>query len=54
MQRFKSAMSAQRFLSVHAVVHNIFNFERHLISRATLRLFRAAAAQQWLNATVAA
>ena len=54
MQRFKSPMSAQRFLSVHAVVHNIFNLERHLISRATLRLFRAAAAQQWQDATVAA
>jgi transposase-like protein len=54
MQRFKSPMSAQRFLSVHAVVHNIFNLERHLICRATLRLFRAAAAQQWQNATAAA
>ena len=54
MQRFKSPMSAQRFLSVHAVVHNIFNLEPHLICRATLRLFRAAAAQQWQNATGAA
>ena len=54
MQRFKSPMSAQRFLSVHAAVHNIFNLQRHLISRRTLRLFRAAAAQQWQDATVAA
>jgi transposase-like protein len=54
MQRFKSPGSAQRFLSVHAAVHNTFNLQRHLISRATLRLFRAAAAQQWQNATVAA
>lgn len=54
MQRFKSPMSAQRFLSVHAAIHNIFNLERHLISRPTLRLFRAAAAQQWQNATTAA
>jgi hypothetical protein len=37
-----------------AAVHNAFNLERHLISRATLRLFRAAAAQQWQNATGAA
>ena len=29
MQRFKSAASAQRFLSVHAAVHNNFNFQRH-------------------------
>jgi hypothetical protein len=30
MQRFKSAASAQRFLSVHAAVHNTFNLQRHL------------------------
>ncbi len=29
MQRFKSAGSAQRFLSVHAAVHNSFNLQRH-------------------------
>ncbi len=44
MQRFKSPGSAQRFLATHAAVHNTFNLERHLISRRTLRLFRAAAA----------
>ena len=54
MQRFKSSGSAQRFLASHAAVHNAFNLERHLISRARLRLFRAAAAQQWQNATAAA
>ncbi len=27
MQHFKSAASAQRFLSVHAAVHNTFNLE---------------------------
>ena len=32
MQRFKSAASAQRFLSVHAAVHNTFNLQRHLVS----------------------
>ena len=31
MQRFKSAASAQRFLSVHAAVHNTFNLQRHLV-----------------------
>src|SRR5947207_2184734 len=28
MQRFKSAGSAQRFLSIHAAVHNTFNLQR--------------------------
>jgi putative transposase len=32
MQGFKSARSAQKFLSTHAVVYNIFNVQRHLIS----------------------
>jgi transposase-like protein len=47
MQRFKSAGSAQRFLSIHAAVHNTFNFQRHLISRSTLRTFRAEARAEW-------
>src|SRR5215213_3030476 len=53
-QRFKSAGSAQRFLSAHAVVHNTFNLQRHLVSRRTLRLFRAEAEQAWQIATTAA
>jgi hypothetical protein len=39
-QRFKSAGSAQRFLSTHAAVHNTFSLQRHLVSRRTLRLSR--------------
>ena len=50
MQRFKSARSAQRFLSIHAAIHNTFNLQRHLVSRATLRVFRAEAANQWRDA----
>jgi putative transposase len=44
MPRFKSARSAQRFLSMHAVVHNTCNLQRHLVSRSTLRIFRAETA----------
>jgi len=54
LQRFKSARSAQRFLSMHAAVHNTFNLQRHLVSRSTLRIFRAEAAAQWLDAVAAA
>jgi len=46
LQRFKSARSAQCFLSMHAAVHNTFNLQRHLVSRSTLRIFRAEAAAQ--------
>src|ERR1700726_351540 len=53
-QRFKSARSAQRFLSMHAAVHNIFNLQRHLISRSTLRIFRVEATAQWQGAVAAA
>src|SRR6516165_9213542 len=54
LKRFKSARSAQCFLSMHAAVHNTFNLQRHLISRSTLGIFRAEAAMQWLDAVAAA
>ena len=53
MQRFKSAGSAQRFASMHAAAYNTFNVQRHLISRRTLRAFRAEAMAQWHAATAA-
>ena len=53
MQRFKSARSTQRFLSIHAAVHNNFNVQRHLVSRATLRNLRDEATAQWRDAVAA-
>ena len=53
MQRFKSPGSAQRFLSVHAVVQNTFNVQRHLVSRNTLRALRGEAFQNWRAASAA-
>ncbi len=54
MQRFKSAGSAQKFLSTHAAVYNTFNVQRHLTSARTHRTLRAAAMSTWRDAVVAA
>ena len=54
MQGFKSAGSAQRFLSVRAATYNTFNVQRHLISAKTHRAFRASAMQTWREVTIAA
>jgi len=39
---------------IHAAVYNVFNLQRHLISRRTLRVFRAQAMLAWRQATIAA
>ena len=54
MQRFKSAGSAQKFLSTHAAVYNTFNVQRHLTSAQTHRMLRAAAMTTWREAVAAA
>jgi putative transposase len=51
MRRFKSAHQAQRFLSAHAAVYNLFNLGRHLISAKYYRLFRKRAFVSWEYAT---
>lgn len=53
-QRFKSEGSAQRFLATHAAIYNVFNYQRHLISRKTLRHLRRPADATWALATTAA
>jgi putative transposase len=54
MQRFKSARSAQKFLSTRAAVYNIFNVQRHLISAQSHRVLRAPAMTTWREVVAAA
>lgn len=51
-QGFKSQASAQKFLTTHAAIYNTFNVQRHLISRPTLRRFRAEADATRAAATI--
>ena len=51
MRRFKSTQQAQRFLSMHAVVQNLFNLGRNLISAKHYRLIRGRAFASWEYAT---
>ena len=53
MRRFKSAGQAQRFLSVHGVIRNLFNLGRHQLSSANYRLFRERSFKEWSEATAA-
>lgn len=46
-QRFRSVRNAQKLLSTHAKIYNLFNYRRHLISRNTLRIFRNQAGTEW-------
>ena len=54
MQRFKSAGSAQKFLSTHAAAYNIFNVQRHLTSAQSHRVLRTAAMSTWHEVVAAA
>ena len=47
MLRFRRMRSLQKFVTVHASVHNHFNQERHLYSRNNFKLNRAAALSEW-------
>ena len=53
-QRFRSVRNAQKLLSAHGQIYNLFNHRRHLISRNTPRKFRQQAQNEWNIVTVAA
>ena len=47
MIRFRKMKTLQKFAAVHGTVHNLFNQERHLISRDLYRERRSAALAEW-------
>ena len=47
MRRFKSRQQAQRFLTVHGVVHNLFRLGRHLLRSSNYRLLRTRSFTTW-------
>jgi putative transposase len=53
MRRFKSVGQAQRFLSVHGVVQNLFNLGRHHLRSENYRLLRTRSFKDWSAATAA-
>jgi putative transposase len=47
MLKFRRRRSLQKFVSLHASLHNHFNHERHLNNRETFKLQRNAALAEW-------
>ena len=46
-QRFRSIGSAQKQLSCYGQIYNLFNHQRHLITRQTLKKFRNETQTEW-------
>jgi putative transposase len=49
--RFRRRKTLQKFVSVHASVHNQLNHERHLVDRQTYKTRRAVALAEWQSLT---
>jgi putative transposase len=52
MRQFKSSAQAQRFLSVHGLIGNLFRVGRHLLRAAHHRVLRSRAFLTWNDVTV--
>ncbi len=51
MKRFKSAGQAQRFLSAHDGINNLFHLRRHQVSATQYRAARTQDFQAWAEIT---
>lgn len=49
MQRFRRMKSLQKFASVHQSFYNLFNSQRHLVSRKLYKEMRSEALAEWQN-----
>ena len=50
VRRFKSTRQAQRFVTAHAAVANLFNLGRHLVRAEHYRNLRISAFKEWSRA----
>ena len=50
MRRFKSVSQAQRFVTAHSAVQNLFNLGRHLVRAQHYRNLRVGAFNEWSRA----
>jgi len=50
MKKLKSLGTAQRFLSAHGPIHNLFRPRRHLLNATAYRAAREQAFSTWLEA----
>jgi putative transposase len=50
ISEFKSPVQAQRFVTAHAAVSNLFNLGRHLVCAQHYRDLRIAAFAEWSRA----
>jgi putative transposase len=49
MLRFRSHATLQKFVSIHASVHNDFNQDRHLESRTNFKIYRSVALAEFAS-----
>ena len=49
MSKFRDVKTLQKFVAVHAALHNLFNLNRHLVSRFVYKQNRSAALTEWLQ-----
>ena len=50
MRKFKSTRQAQRFVTAHAAVQNLFDLGRHLVCAEHYRNLRISAFKEWSRA----